>query len=181
MRRLTFTLLSALMLVSGAGLYAVAQHVWGRTSGVAQTEPAHADRREESAPRPVFVMADPRASGKDDLAAISGRMAGIESKLDAITAQATHAEQVAPDDRGGDVVLKAPDSRTTNEQRNMDEASGIVDAALTRGQWNDADQSRMREVASDLLPADRFALKGKLALAGNAGKLKDFAARPFFF
>lgn len=181
MRRLTFALLSALMLVSGAGLYAAAQYAWARSSAVEQPQPAQADRQQEPATRPVFVMADPRTSSKDELAAISGRMAGIESKLDAMAAQAAHAEQVAPDDRGGDVLLKAPESRTGDEQRSLDAASGIVDAALSRGRWVDGDQSRMRDVVGDLLPADRFALKAKLAMAGNQGKLKDFAARPFFF
>jgi hypothetical protein len=63
----------------------------------------------------------------------------------------------------------------------MDEATQIVDTAIARGTWLEADQTRMREVAVRLLPADRFALLAKLAVAGNADRLRDLTSRPMSF
>ena len=167
MRFLRMGLLSVVMMAAGAGLLAAAQHA--RVQPRPEQRP---DRDEHAAPvgvgtRPVVVVADS--------AAMSERMAGIEAKLETL---ARHAAREEP---GDESLTTPPDTRAPEEQQSMDEASRIVDAALGRGQWLSGDQSRMREVTAQLLPADYFALKMKLAAAANQGKLKDFAARPFFF
>ena len=176
MRTLRTLLVSVLMMGSGAGLLAAAQHARAGSDPVRTPGPDDPPPAREGAPRPVVVVADPTAGGTEQkVTALADRMAGIETKLDALGARS------APTGPGDEVLITPPQNRSPEEQESMDAASQIVDAAVESGNWLDGDQGRMREVAARLLPGDRFTLHMKLAAAANAGWLKDFATQPFFF
>jgi hypothetical protein len=163
-------LVSGAMMASGAGVFAGVEHI--RAASVEHPPPSQSSLQIAEAvpalPRPVVVVADP---------AIADRIAGIEAKLDKLASQPARSE---PRD-DADALIATPEHRTAEEQRGLDEASRTVDAALGRGSWLDGDQSRLQAASAEMLPADRFALRAKLANAANEGKLKDLAARPFFF
>jgi hypothetical protein len=178
MRPLRFAVLSVAMMGAGAGLLAAAERA--RAAGAASAPEAGESGPASTArelPRSVLVVGDPRGAGADQkLVALSERMASIEGKLDTLAAHPGAAPE--PSD---ETLTKPPENRTPDEQQSMDAASSIIDAAVKNGAWVEGDQARIREVTAQILPADRFALRMKLTMAANAGRLKDLAPQPFFF
>jgi hypothetical protein len=174
-RPIRIALLSATMMASGAGLFAAVQRARTPARPNELAELAEPPAGRHAARWPVVVVSDPKLAAASDRTALSDRLAAIEAKLDALAGQARDQ----PADPG--VPSPRPDERTAEQQQGMDEASRIVEAAMSRGSWLDGDQSRIREVGAQLLPGDRFVLKMKLAAAANERRLRDFSTQPFFF
>ncbi|HVZ71989.1 MAG TPA: hypothetical protein VHJ20_06400 [Polyangia bacterium] len=133
------------------------------------------------APAPALAAAAVRLAAAAPDANLAARLEHIEQRLDglATSGEARRAEQARAEETltGG----ATPEDREPQQQTAFDRAQTIVDGAIRGGLWTDNEQSAMREVAATLLPADRFALKMKLSVAGNDGKLRDTASQPMFF
>jgi hypothetical protein len=112
---------------------------------------------------------------------INDRLDRIEQRLQGQVAASDPPRAEPPASEGAFPKAPEPSERSDDQQQALDHAAGVVESSLRTGVWREEDQRELREAAHALLPGDRFALKMKLTLAANQGKLRDVAPMPFFF